>query len=518
MAGRGQGEWQAQTMSLNLFRRLKVHQTLAFKLTLSVIIFLTLSGVVFGMIGDYIHQRRYIESMTHGPELLAAMLTESAAFSLLNGRQVDLRQKLKAVCLNAHVEDLQFITMKGRVVSSLNSEYLGQRVDKSSQACIGCHGQAKPLLELPKSKRSFIQTISQPTPHRVLFVVQPVYADKQSTDAALAKGKRPLPLGVIKIGVSLESMDAQNRATTWRMVGFGIILILFIAALVALCTKFFVKRPLSFLLASTRYIAKGDYDRQVKPLSHDEIGSLAESLDMMRVSIKEKTEELDQNRREFQTLFEQVPCYISVQDASFKLVAVNKMFENDFGSKLGDYCYAAYKGRETKCPNCTVAKVFADGKVHSGEETVVGKNDESMHFLVMAAPIMDKDGHITSVMEMSADVTALRRLEESLRESEEKYRLFFNSDPHPIFVFEQDTYRILDANDRAIEKYHYSKKDLLGHSFLDLTNGSEREQVREFFPKRPLPATPRLSRFAETAPSSTPPSMLPMENTSEVRR
>jgi PAS domain S-box-containing protein len=55
-----------------------------------------------------------------------------------------------------------------------------------------------------------------------------------------------------------------------------------------------------------------------------------------------------------------------------------------------------------------------------------------------------------------------------LRESEEKYRSLFDSNPDPVFVVDLNKKRILDANPRAEEVYGYSKPELLGRPIEDL--------------------------------------------------
>lgn len=55
-----------------------------------------------------------------------------------------------------------------------------------------------------------------------------------------------------------------------------------------------------------------------------------------------------------------------------------------------------------------------------------------------------------------------------LKESEEKYRSLFTSGPNPIFVLDQETLEILDANPSAEEIYGFTKSELLGRPFTDL--------------------------------------------------
>ena len=116
----------------------------------------------------------------------------------------------------------------------------------------------------------------------------------------------------------------------------------------------------------------------------------------------------------YQQLFDEVPCYISVQDSSFRLTATNKMFKQDFGDEIGSHCYAVYKHRGSPCLKCPVADTFADGKSHSTEEVVTSKSGKQHHVLTWTAPIRNGEGEITQVMEMSTNITEIRQLQDRL--------------------------------------------------------------------------------------------------------
>ena len=66
-------------------------------------------------------------------------------------------------------------------------------------------------------------------------------------------------------------------------------------------------------------------------------------------------------------------------------------------------------------------------------------------------------------------------LQEQVIKSEEKYRTLFNSDPHPIFILDSITHKILDTNKRAQDTYGYSRKELLGIPFLELGEETDEE-------------------------------------------
>jgi PAS domain S-box-containing protein len=59
-------------------------------------------------------------------------------------------------------------------------------------------------------------------------------------------------------------------------------------------------------------------------------------------------------------------------------------------------------------------------------------------------------------------VWSIKLYRRRLRESEEKYRSLFDSNPDPVLVLDAATGRILDANPRAAEVYGYSRDELAG--------------------------------------------------------
>jgi PAS domain S-box-containing protein len=79
---------------------------------------------------------------------------------------------------------------------------------------------------------------------------------------------------------------------------------------------------------------------------------------------------------------------------------------------------------------------------------------------------------------------ALRNIkipEEELIKSEETYRLLFNSNPSPIFIVDQFSFLIWDANIMALKLYGYQKSDLIGKPFLDLVSEDFQEDLLQVF-------------------------------------
>lgn len=187
-------------------------------------------------------------------------------------------------------------------------------------------------------------------------------------------------------------------------------------------------------------------------------------------------DELNKEKEEYQILFENSPCYITVQDRNFKLLRFNREFAENFDPKPGEYCYQAYKGRSEKCEICPVLETFEDGRPHTSEETGINKDGTRSFWMVRTSPIKNEDGEVVAAMEMSLDVTQMKFLENEVRKSEEQYRIIFNTTPNPIFVLDPVTMDIIDCNISATRVYGFEKDEIVGTSFLNLFPESERDE------------------------------------------
>ncbi len=78
----------------------------------------------------------------------------------------------------------------------------------------------------------------------------------------------------------------------------------------------------------------------------------------------------------------------------------------------------------------------------------------------------------TRVEERTAE---LRKLNEELRKSEEKYKTLFDNAPNSIFIMDQKNFDLIDVNATALESYRQSKEELLKINFLDLLCEKEKD-------------------------------------------
>jgi PAS domain S-box-containing protein len=75
------------------------------------------------------------------------------------------------------------------------------------------------------------------------------------------------------------------------------------------------------------------------------------------------------------------------------------------------------------------------------------------------------------------EIQERRQVEEALRQAEERYRLLFESNPQPMWVFDLETLRFLAVNEAAVLQYGYSRAEF---SEMKITDIRPREDLQEF--------------------------------------
>jgi signal transduction histidine kinase len=117
-------------------------------------------------------------------------------------------------------------------------------------------------------------------------------------------------------------------------------------------------------------------------------------------------------------LFEQAPFCICVVNRAYHVIAANPQFTRTYGPWKGRRCYSVYKRRRSRCERCGVAETFRDGKVRVREEEGVDLEGRPRHYMVHIIPLVAARGKISSAVEISTDITAMKNLEQEKLKSE----------------------------------------------------------------------------------------------------
>jgi signal transduction histidine kinase len=119
-------------------------------------------------------------------------------------------------------------------------------------------------------------------------------------------------------------------------------------------------------------------------------------------------------QKQYRKLFDEAPCFITVQDRDLRVVDANRRFKEQFSFTPGARCHELYKHCSEPCTDCPILRTFEDGQSHQAEMQVTNNEGTPCNILVQTAPIYDENGELSRVIELSTDITMIRQLQSHL--------------------------------------------------------------------------------------------------------
>lgn len=281
-----------------------------------------------------------------------------------------------------------------------------------------------------------------------------------------------------------------------------------------------IAKPVISLQQDIEKIGRGDLDHVVLSDSNDEIGELAAAFnsmtsnlkkvmaskktleaeiskrkcvenqlrtarDELEVRVQERTAELVESKQMLEKVTMGITDVIKLIDTDYNIIWSNQYatsaFVQDIKNNIGNKCYAVTHNMDAPCINgdmdCPINKVKQTGQPASAVHQHVDQFIE-----VVAYPVYDKDGKMAQYVHVSRDITERILLQDSIRESNERYRSLFNDALDMIHILD-DAGIIIDANPVEITTLGYTKKEFIGKHFSDITHPDDKDRTQSYFQK-----------------------------------
>ncbi len=112
----------------------------------------------------------------------------------------------------------------------------------------------------------------------------------------------------------------------------------------------------------------------------------------------------------FKAVLDTVSDAITVIDRDLKVIFQNETVYRTYGSKIGEKCFGAYRGRQEPCENCISLEVIRDGRPRSALRDIQVPGGGVLWIEVFSGPFKNEAGDIVGAVEVIRDVTEQIRL------------------------------------------------------------------------------------------------------------
>ncbi len=440
----------------------RLRKSLAYKLIFAVGLTMLVTVLLWAFFIIRYEKNKAMQGITAEADRLSNTILLGTHYAMMLNARDDITHIIQNIARQEEIENIRIFNKAGEIHFSNIDREVGNITNIRDEACYVCHKTEPPLesLELDQRKRILYSDEG----YRLMGIISPIFNEPGCSEACHFHPKDTKVLGALDVVVSLKQTDRQIAFYQRGLLFLALCIFLISSSIIGVFVLRFVNQPIQKLIQGTRQISKGTYGR-IDGIQDGEIRQLATAINQMAEQIEIKQAVLNEQRREYQNLFEAVPCLITVQNKEFKLLRYNREFKERFNPIPGDRCYHAYKNRTTPCDQCPVAETFRDGKPHHSEQQGITRRGEPSYWTLRTAPIISRDGKVTAVMEISVDITQIRLLEKEFRKSEKKYRAIFNNTPNPLFVLEDSSLTIIDCNSSVEDVYGYKKEEVVSQSF-----------------------------------------------------
>lgn len=180
------------------------------------------------------------------------------------------------------------------------------------------------------------------------------------------------------------------------------------------------------------------------------------------------------------TAIKQSPSVIAITDIKGNLEFVNPKFTEltgyTFDEVVNKNPRILKSGYTTKEEYKNLWKTISSGKEWQGEFQNKKKNGELYWERASISPIFDEHGKIINYIKVAKDITEQKLSLQALKENEEKFRTLFNHISDAVFIFDPETFKIIDANEATSRIYGYSSEELKGMSVLEFSAEVEKSK------------------------------------------
>jgi two-component system, NtrC family, sensor kinase len=269
----------------------RLTNSISAKLIGSLLVVMVVIFALLGYLNIRLH-RQHLEAATlASAERVSDVIKRSATYYMLRNDREGLYHTIQTMAGEPGMIKVRIFDQEGRISYSTDPAEVSHVLDKTAEACYGCHTQSQPLARL--NRPDTFRIYRNGGGHRVLGIITPIENQPSCSNSAChAHPASQQVLGVLDTNLSLAKADLQLADSSARMLFYTAAAVLVVAMSSWLFVWRVVGEPIKALKNGTERLAEGELGYQIAVRSHDEVGDLAHSFNEMSLQLHEANEEI----------------------------------------------------------------------------------------------------------------------------------------------------------------------------------------------------------------------------------
>jgi PAS domain S-box-containing protein len=203
----------------------------------------------------------------------------------------------------------------------------------------------------------------------------------------------------------------------------------------------------------------------------------------------ELEEEIKEERDNLNLILESMDDGVYIVSKEYEVEFMNKVLIDAFGYHVGEICYKVFHNRDRPCPRCKNTEVMKGKTVRWEWDS--RRNDKT--YDLFETPLKNINGTI-SKLTIFRDISNRKRMEDELRDAEERYRVIFEHALTALCVIEHDEVVSL-ANNEFETLSGYSREEIEGKEWTDFIADEDVDRVQNYCVERREGGAPACCPF-----------------------
>jgi len=213
------------------------------------------------------------------------------------------------------------------------------------------------------------------------------------------------------------------------------------------------------------------------------VGSVAIITDITELKKVEK--ELKESEKKYRTIFDNSAVAITMTDEHERIISWNRYAELLLGMNKEDLLLKPVRDLypEVEWKKIRSQHIRQKGMQHHLETKILKKNNEQLDVDISLSVLKNHEDQVVGSIGVMKDISARKRIEKTLEESEKKFKLLYEKAPVPYHTLSPEG-SITDVNEKWCQAFGYTKDEICGKSIFDFISEKEKTSAQKSFAQK----------------------------------